>query len=685
MLTPILAAALALLPSVPPGPAPHALPDPPLRAPAVPLAVGNPYFSAWSRADRLTDDWARHWTGAVNGMVGMVRVDGRAYRWCGPYPQAVPAATQVALRWSATSTQYVFDAGGVRLTVTFTSPVLAQDPDLASRGVTFVTADAASSDGAAHDVSLYLDVTGEWCTHEPSQAVAWSRARVPGLEVLRMGTTTQGACERAGDHTRIDWGYITLAAPRDEGTQAAMAGHETSRDAFAASGRLPEADDLRMPRPARDDWPVLAVASNVTAGAHGAPARAQWMIALDEGYSVEYFGRKLRPYWARGGENFADMLARTWADRGEILERCHQADQDLRRRLAPVVPPRFASLCELVYRQVMGAHCIAADFDGTMLMFSKENTSNGCIATVDVLFPAAPFLLAMNPDLLEASLRPVYAYAASPRWKFDFAPHDLGTYPKANGQVYGGGERTDENQMPVEECGNMLILTAALARARPGWQPPREWWGVMEKWAAYLGEHGLDPANQLCTDDFAGHLARNANLGVKAVVGVGAAAHLRARAGGTPGQVLAAAEMARQWHDLARAEGRTVLAYGRPDTWSIKYNMFWDRYLGLGLFPPETSRREIAWYLTKGNEFGVPMDSRVDYTKPEWIVWAACLAESREDFDRLVGPIADLADKTTDRVPFTDWYTTTTGRTRGMHSRSVVGGLYAPLLVKAGE
>jgi hypothetical protein len=655
-----------------------------LRAPAMPLVTCNPYFSAWSRHDRLTDDWPRHWTGAIQGMSGLARIDGKAYRWCGPMPQGTPAMTQTGATHSATSTRYTFEAAGVQLEVAFVSPTLADDPDLASRAVTFITASASSNDGSPHEVSVYLDVTGEWCTHEPSQPVAWSRVRVGELDVLRMGTPAQPVCERAGDHTRIDWGYVNLAVERGEESRTAMAGHDSARRAFADAGSTPQSDDLRMPRPAHDDWPVLAAAIDL--GQVGpSPRHARWLLAYDEGFCVEYFGRKLRPYWARDGRTFGDMLAQTWRDRDAILDRCGAADADLRRRLAGRVPQRYARLCELVYRQVMAAHCIAADFDGTMLMFSKENTSNGCIATVDVLFPASPFLLALNPDLLEASLRPVYAYADSPRWKFDFAPHDLGTYPKANGQVYGGGERTEDNQMPVEECGNMLILTAALAKARPGWHPPREWWPLMEKWTAYLGTHGLDPANQLCTDDFAGHLARNANLAVKAVVGVGAYGAMKARAGGTVGGVFNAADLANRWHALADAGDHTVLAYERPDTWSLKYNMFWDAYLGTGLFPPATRRREVAWYLTRVGEFGVPMDSRVVYTKPEWIVWSACLAERRADFDRLVAPIADLADRSPDRVPFTDWYNTTDGKTRGMYARSVVGGLYAPLLVEVGE
>ena len=659
--------------------------DETLRAPAYPLVVQNPYFSVWSTGDKLTDGWPRHWTGAINGMSGLLRVDDKAFRWCGPQPGNVPAAEQTRVDFTATSTQYTFEAGGVQLNVRFVTPALASDPDLASRAITFVLAAVSSRDGREHDVAVYLDLTGEWCVHDPSQVVGWTRLRVAGADTLRMGSLDQPVCERRGDQVRIDWGYLNLTVPAEPnaGVQTAIAPHEAARVAFATRGALPDTDDLRQPRPANDNWPVLAGMTHFSK-LGGDVRTAVFVLSYDERQNIELLRRRLLPYWARDGKTFATMLDESIRKRDEILRACEKYDLTLRERLARSMSPKLARVCELANRQVMAAHGLSADFDGSLLMFAKENTSNGCISTVDVFFPTAPFYLAMNPDLLESNIRPVFQYAISKRWKFPFAPHDLGTYPQANGQVYGGGERTEEDQMPVEECGNMLILTAALARAKPGWQPPHDWWPALDKWAAYLKENGLDPSNQLCTDDFAGHLARNANLAVKAIVGMGGYAELCKQGGRTKEAAEYAAlahDYAAKWLKLAEAGDHTALVHEKPDTWSLKYNMFWDRYLELHLFSDATRQREIAWYKKQLKQFGVPMDNRAEYTKPEWLVWAACLADSRADFDALTAPIFDLANQTPDRVPLTDWYMTTDGKNRGMYTRSVVGGMWAPLLL----
>jgi len=154
------------------------------------------------------------------------------------------------------------------------------------------------------------------------------------------------------------------------------------------------------------------------------------------------------------------MLRAALRDEASLTERCARFDKELMTDLRQAGGADYEFIATLAYRQAIAAHKLVADIDGTPYFFSKENFSNGCIGAVDVTYPSAPLFLLMNPELLKGMIRPVLDCASLERWRFPFAPHDLGTYPQANGQVYGGGERNEDRQMPVEESGNMLILTA---------------------------------------------------------------------------------------------------------------------------------------------------------------------------------------------------------------------------------
>jgi hypothetical protein len=588
-------------------------------------------------------------------------------------PQRMPALQQTKLELTPTRTMYEFTGGGVKLGLTFFTPALPDDLDVLSRPLTYIEWTVAPADGAAHAVSVYFEAGADLAVNTTDQPALAARYQVDGQPVLRMGSREQAVLAKRGDDLRIDWGYLYLAADRPDGSSHAALDRGAARAAFDANGRLPESDDLSQPRN-----PVLAWTLDFpSAGSR------YLMLAYDDLFSIEYFQRKMRPWWRRKGAEAGDMLRAARRDRDALAARARKFDEELTGALKSAGGDAYAGLATLAYRQTLAAHKLVADADGTPLYFSKENFSNGCIGTVDVFYPMAPFALVFNPLLIRAQLQPILDYARMERWPWPFAPHDLGQYPQANGQVYGGGERTEQNQMPVEESGNMLILMAALAKAEGNADFAAKYWPVLTKWAEYLKEKGLDPENQLSTDDFAGHLAHNANLSIKAILALASYGRLAEMTGHKreAAEYRKLAEgFARKWQEMAADGDHYKLAFDKPGTWSQKYNLVWDKLLGLGVFPPEIARTEVAFYLKKQNAYGLPLDNRRDYTKIDWILWTATLAENRADFEKLVTPAWKFANESASRVPLTDWYDTVTGRQQGFQARSVVGGLFIKLL-----
>lgn len=652
-----------------------------VRTPATPLVVHDPYFSIWSFDDALNAGPTRHWTGVPQQLDGVVRVDGHPYRFMGD-ARGLPPLPQVSRAIWPTRTIYDFEGAGIHLTATFLTPALPQDLVALSRPLTYLTWSVRSTDGAAHAVDLWVGVSAQLAVNDVQESVVWGASRIGDMSVLYVGDNQQPMLQKAGDNLRIDWGWADLAVPAQPGMTTEMVGRTQLLQAITGTAAQPENDDLNMPRQARVDLPTMAVHFDL-GSVSGAPVSRKAMLAYDDREAVEYMHREMPDYWRRTGESFAEMLESAEREQDALTERSEAFDRALVADLTTAGGEHYAQLAVLAYRQTLAAHKLVADIDGRPLFFSKENSSNGCTDTVDVTYPASPFFLLFNPKLLEAELRPVMDYASLPRWKWPFAPHDIGTYPLANGQVYGGGERTEEDQMPVEESGNILILFDALAKAEGNAKFAAEYWPLLSRWADYLLQFGMDPANQLSTDDFTGHLAHNANLSIKAILSLGAYAQLAEKLGKPEiaGRYREQAQrMAAEWMKRAADGDHTRLAFDRPGTWSQKYNLVWDRILGLHLFPESLTQEEIHYYLQHQNAFGLPLDNRHTYTKLDWSVWTATLAPNRQDFDALIDPVYKFMTESPTRVPLSDWFDTVTGAQVGFQARSVVGGVYIKML-----
>ncbi len=664
------------------------------RPPAVPLVACNPMFSIWSNADRLTDDVTRHWTKRDHRLTGMVRVDGQALRVMGDEPREVPAMPQVGNAVVLpTRTIYQFEGSNVHLTLTFFQPALPTDIDVLSRPLTYVVWNVRSTDGKPHAVSVYLSASGELAVDHPQQKVTWEKAAVPGFVALRAGTTDQRYVKRNGDDSRADWGYVYVAAEQT-GAQGLMAPQVVCFNTFRGNGPMP-GDESATPRAVggdlthRADWDqeVPTLALTVDLGQVGTePVERRTMVAYDQVWDVDFFGRRSRGYWRRDpAMNGEKLIARADQQYADLNARCVQFDAELMADITKVGGADYAYMCSLAYRQTIAGCGLAADANGQPMFFTKENTSNGNMGTVDVLFPMDPVWLFLSPTLAKATVAPVMVYAASPQWKIPYAPHDLGEFPRAFSKSRQDGTEDASEPMPVEESGNLIILADAIARADGNTRFIDPWWGMITRWVDYLEKFGPDPETQLCTDDFNGKLAHNSNLGVKAIVGLGAYADLCKMRGDTAGYdkyIKLARDDAKNWMKQAGDGAHYRLAYNKPGTWSQLYNLVFDQILRLEVFPAEVYRNEVAHYKTVLKPYGLPLDNRNMRTKSDWTIWTASLAENQADFETLIAPMLNYLQETPDRVAFSDGYFVDRleRRTNFFHARPVIGGVFARML-----
>ncbi len=626
------------------------------RLPAIPLVTSDPYLSVWMPADTMTQTDSCHWSGPAKPIRGVLTVDGASCRFLGAGPE--PEAELTELKVTATRTQFVSAFGGVELTTTFAAPALPEDFDLLSMPLTLVTFAAKAADGKAHEVRVRLHLSDKLCYDGEIRPHMTSGAYpLGGWQTAYLGQETQKPLCHSADHITIDWGYLYLSA--DGVVQAVGDGVQT------ACGLVP-----------------------------GGPA-VRAVIAYDDIASINYFGDLCKAWYRRDGRQITDAILYAQQHFDEILRRCADLDARVSADARAAGGQDYEAIASAAWRHTFAAHKLIATPKDEMAFLSKENDSNGCIGTVDVSYPSIPLFLRYCPELVNALCRPVLEFASMPVWDRDFAPHDVGRYPLATGQVYAarrqigakaspppfylypaGADVWDPRyQMPVEECGNMLIMLEAARVYGADPTLAEEYHPLLDAWVKYLVQYGEDPDEQLCTNDFAGHLAHNVNLAAKAIVGVACYARLT----GDENSAAQAKTMAAHLLEKIGGGGNTPLTLdGRG--WSMKYNLLWDKVLRLGLLPDSFYAAETASYLPRVNTYGLPLDSRADYTKSDWLCWTARLADDPAVRAALIAPLAKELRETTSRVPFSDWYDTKTGRYVAFIARSVQGGVFALML-----
>lgn len=620
-----------------------------IRPAAVPLITVDPFFSIWSCADSLTEDVTRHWTEVPQPLLAGVYIDGRYYSICGVDSNFKPFRDklyQTNLEVTPLTTSYTFENVDVKVKLDFTTPLLLDRLDILARPVSYVAYEIEKK--SDKNIRFVFGISARSCAKDCNQTVEFKRTPYS----LACGNTVQNPFTEPNDMVTIDYGYL----------------HLCDSDAFAAVCK---------------DWNIAKQPVNRTYNAFGempylvvekTEQKGVITLAYDEIKPIEYFGKELDECYKEDFADFGEMVSAAVSEYASIKELCDKFDKELSAE-AEAHGENYSEILSLAYRQAIASHKLVRDENGKFLFLSKECGSGGFIATLDVTYPSIPLFLRYNPELVLGMLRPIVEFAKSDLWNFDFVPHDVGMYPVVNRQLYSMDLKF---QMPVEEAGNMLLCLAAVKKYS-GKTPDlfTENAPLMKKWADYLAENGYDPGEQLCTDDFAGHLNHNCNLSLKAILALAAYADLS----GDMSYMNMAKDYAAKWEIDAKApHGATKLAFDGNDGWSLKYNMVWDRILGYSLFSDEVKKNEIKHYASKLNRYGVPLDSRADYTKLDWLVWSACIAEDAEYFNSVCDAIVKMINETHDRVPLTDWYFTSTAQHREFQNRTVVAGAFIKLL-----
>lgn len=609
---------------------------------------------------------------------------GGAYVDMGIYLSLLEEARQKSCTVTATSTYYTFTCGGIDLDVVFTTPQVMDDLVLFSTPISYISYQAKPNDGKDHSVSVFLQTSAEMAVRNSSQETRTKRKVSNGNMYFYGGTSDQKVLSQTGD--LIDWGYVYVFSDQKEGHNLKLGKHDTVLREFASTGII-TSSVITKTSPGGTYYSIVYNDSLGIVDEQG--KRAFAMFGYDDTYSIQYFNNNRKGYWANNGRTIMKRFEDLYENYEDIMQRCRGVDRTIYDDGYAVGGTKYAEILASVYRQTNAAHKLFTDAKGNLMFMSRENNSGGFINTLDVTYPSQPLYWLYSPALAKAMITPVFEYSALGKWNYDFPNHDLGHYPQANGNHYGNPADGSGSTMPVEQSGNMLTLAAIIAIQDGDLDYLRKYLPYMTKWANYLVENGKDPANQLCTDDFMGHSARNTNLAAKAIMGVMSYSEILRMLDDNEGAEEykdKALDMAAFWKKNAvtgaGSNKHYLLNFGaNSSTWSSKYNLIWDKIWGWDIMK-DVRTTEASFYMNKMQAYGLPLDSRGDLCKSDWQMWVMGFADLTSQRTKLINTLWKYINKTPSRVPVSDNHNVKGGSMAMFQARSVVGGYWMRVFVE---
>ncbi|KAF2718543.1 GTA glutaminase A [Polychaeton citri CBS 116435] len=464
---------------------------------------------------------------------------------------------------------------------------------------------------------------------------------------------------------QAEWGYWYYATSNNKGLSHQSGADASVRDQFVNNGFLTNAEDDNY-RAINDAYPTFGF--SIDLGSVGSSkVGTLFQISLHQQDAVQFESgyqqvEAVPSMWTNYFPNDTQAVKFFFDDYTTGRGIASGFDSQVQSDSVAAGGQDYASITTLAVRQAFGA----LEFTNNPAqpwVFMKEISSDGNVNTVDMIFPFHPIAIYANAKILKYLLDPLFINQEAGNWPYQFSIHDIGSaFPNATGHNDGNDE-----MQPLEECGDMLIMTLAYAQRANDDAYLTQHYTILKQWNEYLVQEALIPANQISTDDFAGSAVNQTNLAIKGIIGIEAMAQIANRTGHAEDSTNftgIAHDYVEQWQNYAIAHTadppHTTFQYGANNTYSLLYNLYGDKELGLGLVPESVYDMQSDFYPTVFDNYGVPLDTRHLYTKVDWELFCAAVA-SQSTKAKFVSTIAKWLDQTVTNFPFTDLYSARTG------------------------
>lgn len=650
--------------------------------PSYPLFIKDPYFSIYSNGDILNDSDVTFWTGISKKLYGFIKIDGKLYSFLGK--SNIEKLPQLSINISTFKTTYIFKKDDFEFILNFTSPLTLDDLNLLSMPICYLSYEFKSE--TKHEIEVSLALNEGWLYNEANEAL------LNGIHGETFSFPSFKLSSFRGKR------QLYIAASNDE--------YLADQGTFYLSGEESYfLDGTSLQTYLNNNFQLTSDGEDKYLFAINRKQKGIIAIGREDYFSFQYFDEMLTPYYFKDGKNIFDGFKKLYKNFEKIENKLNKFDEKLKQD-SLLVNENYYQILVASYRQAIAAHKLGITKNNELVFISKECGSNGCAATVDITYPTSPILFLYNPNLLKASLKPIFDFAKKPIWKFDFAPHDAGKYPTIIGQVYAYKFKQDspyENydnifnfpknkdiydfkyQMPVEESANMIILSYGLYYYSKDLKFLKQNYKTLHKWANYLLKHGLIPENQLCTDDFSGHLDKNTNLSIKSVVALRCFYEIAKKIKDKKTMNVfkkGYKNCVNFIENVSNEKEFLPLTYEKDDNrYSLKYNLAFDKVFKFNLFSESLYNKEINEYKKHGDKFGLPLDPRDNFVKVDWSMWVASFSDDILKKE-LINQTIYFLENTKTRKPFPDWYRSSNGDCFSFKNRTVVGGNFLPLLIK---